>query len=757
LWNGILTEVYYPTVDRPQLRDLQYLMTDGESFFHEEKRNLKSSFQCLSDHAPGYYVRNSDDEGRYAIEKQIIANPHLSCILQHTRLTGEKSFLSGLKMYVLCAPHLEVGGYGNSGSVVDVAGRKLLVAERHGTWLALAATVPFSRVSCGYVGTSDGWTDLAHNFQMDWEFHQAPDGNIALTGELDLTETHEFTLGLAFGRSQHAAISTLIQSLSTPFAEHREQFAAQWERSCAAILRLGKGSGDGGCLYRMSFALLRAHEDKSYPGAFIASLAIPWGEVTGDENQGGYHVVWTRDMVNSATAMLAAGDSVTPLRALIFLNVSQQADGGFSQNFWINGEPYWRGVQLDETAFPILLAWRLWREKALQDFDPYPMVLRAAGYLVRHGPVTPQERWEEVSGYSPSTLASNIAALVCAASCARQRGDNATAAYLEEYADFLESHVEDWTVTTDGTLLAGVSRHYIRILPARPDNHVPDEDPNRTDITIANLPPDATSVFPAKEIVDAGFLELVRYGIRAADDPVIVDSLRVVDSVLKVTTPSGPCWHRYNHDGYGQREDGSAFQGWGRGGVWPLLTGERGHYEFAAGHDPTPFIRTMEGLASSGGLLPEQSWDLPDRPEVFMHFGRPTGSAMPLMWAHAEYVKLLRSINDGKVFDLIPDVAERYLAKRGNVPRMEVWKHIRQVQSVDPGGVLRIQATNAFSLRWSGDDWQTLENTISGSTALGVEFVDIPVPATSTIRFTFLWTTTGTWEGRDYQVSVKSQ
>ena len=390
-------------------------------------------------------------------------------------LTGDELFISGLRLYALCAPHLEVGGWGNSGYVARVAGRTILIAERKGTWLALAATVPFSRVSCGYVGRSDGWTDLAGNFQMDWEFDHAPDGNIALTGELDLTGTREFTLGLAFGNSQHHAVSTLFQALSTPFAEHCKRFAEQWERSSAGILPLEKASGDGGNLYRASFNLLRAHEDKSYPGAFIASLSIPWGEAVGDEDQGGYHLVWTRDMVNSANAMLAAGDRTTPLRALIYLNVSQQENGGFAQNFWIDGEPYWRGVQLDEVAFPILLAWRLQRENALQDFDPYPMVLRAAAYLVRHGPLTPQERWEEVSGYSPSTLASNIAALICAACFARERGDDATAKYLEEYADFLECHVESWTVTTEGTLLPGVARHYLRILPERADNPTPEK------------------------------------------------------------------------------------------------------------------------------------------------------------------------------------------------------------------------------------------------------------------------------------------
>jgi glucoamylase len=756
LWNGIITEVYYPTVDRPQLRDLQYLITDGKSFFHDEKRNLVSTLEHLSDPGLGYRCTNSDPAGHYSIVKEIITDPHLACLLQHTKLTGNESFLSTLRLYALCAPHIEVGGWGNSGYMARVAGRTILMAERKGTWLAMAATAPFSRVSCGYVGTSDGWTDLAGNFHMDWEFDHAPDGNIALTGELDLTGTREFTLGLAFGHSQHHAVSTLFQALSTPFAEHAHRFAEQWERSSAGILPLEQASGDGGHLYRSSFNLLRAHEDKSYPGAFIASLSIPWGETVGDGDQGGYHLVWTRDMVNSANAMLAAGDRATPLRALIYLDVCQQENGGFAQNFWIDGEPYWRGIQLDEVAFPILLAWRLRRERALQDFDPYPMVLRAAAYLVRHGPVTPQERWEEVSGYSPSTLASNIAALICAAGFARERGDEATAAYLEDYADFLECHVESWTVTTEGTLLPGVPRHYLRILPERADNHDPEEDPNRGDITIANRPPGAQRVFPARDVVDAGFLELVRHGVRRPDDPLIVDSLKVVDAVLKVETPFGPCWRRYNHDGYGQRQDGGPFVGWGRGRAWPLLTGERGHYELAAGHDTRLFVRTMEGLASPTGLLPEQAWDGPDQPNVYMYCGRPTGSAMPLMWAHAEYIKLLRSVHDGKVSDLLVDVATRYLGERKNQPVFEVWKPMRQVRRVKRGHVLRIQVQAPFRLHWSGDDWQTVTDTLSASTSLGVDFVDIRILATqqAPIRFTFFWTNSHAWEGRDYLVSV---
>lgn len=757
MWNGIVTEVYYPTVDRPQLRDWQYLISDGTSFVHEEKRHLTPSCERLSDHALGYRCTNADPAGRYAIVKEIITAPHLPCVLQRTQLTGDDAFLSSLHLYALCAPHLEVGGWGNNGSVIEAVGHKILMAEKAGTWLALMATVPFARVSCGYVGHSDGWTDLADNFHMDWEFDHAPDGNIALTGELDLRGRREFTLGLAFGRTQHQALTTVFQALSLPFQDQLTRYTDQWHRAATHRRPLEHASSDEGRLYRGSVGVLLAHEDKSYPGAFIASLSIPWGDMKGDGDQGGYHLVWPRDMVHSASALLAAGHRETPLRALIYLASAQHQDGGFPQNFWIDGAPYWRGIQLDEVACSIVLAWRLKQHKALQDFDPYPMVIRAAAYLVRHGPVTQQERWEEVSGYSPSTLASNIAALIGAAGFIRDRGDDATATFLEEYADFLEAHLEAWTVTTEGSLVPGISRHYIRILPEAIDNAHPEEDPNRGELSIANRPPEAQRVFAARDIVDAGFIELVRYGIRPPHDPLIVDSLAVVDALLKVNTPFGPCWHRYNHDGYGQRDDGGPFVGWGTGRAWPLLTGERGHYELAAGRDATPFIRAMEGFASPTGLLPEQVWDKSDRPRHYLSCGRPTGSAMPLVWAHAEYIKLLRSVVDGNIFDLIPDVATRYLGARPDRRSLEVWKPNRQVRRVKRGETLRIQVPASFRLHWSTDEWRTVEETPSVATRLKIEFVDIPIRLTqrAPIRFTFFWTATDQWEGHDYAVAIE--
>jgi glucoamylase len=256
--------------------------------------------------------------------------------------------------------------------------------------------------------------------------------------------------------------------------------------------------------------------------------------------------------------------------------------------------------------------------------------------------------------------------------------------------------------------------------------------------------------------VDAGFLQLVRYGIRKSDDPLIVDTLRVVDAVLKVDTPFGPSWHRYNHDGYGQREDGGPFVGCGHGGAWPLLTGERGHYELAAGHDVKTYIRAMESLASPTGLLTEQVWPDPDRPQAHMSLGKPTGSAMPLMWAHAEYIKLLRSTSVGHVSDLIPEVAERYLGDRQGRQSYEVWKFTRQARSVRRGYVLRIQAQASFRLHWSNDEWRTVKDTSSSGTRLGVEFADVPIPEVqqAPIRFTFFRTAGKHWEGRDFMVSI---
>lgn len=753
---GTVNEVSFPTIDRPQIRDMQFLITDGETFFHDGRRHANHQVESVAPHALGYRMTTRCPEGRYTLTREIISDPHRPCLLMRVRLDAPDDILHKLQLYVLLAPHLDVGGWGNNGNVAITPHGKVLTANKNGIWLALQGTTPFTRTSCGYVGSTDGWQDLASDFRMDWHFDSVTDGNIALTGQLDLSATNEFTMVLSFGYSLHQALVALSQSLSQPFEDHRRRFIEQWSRAadhlrCEPVPK----TGDDGNLYRVSHCLILAHEDKIYDGATIASLSTPWGEAMSDDDLGGYHLVWTRDMCNSATGLMAAGHTTPPLRALIYLACSQCPDGGFYQNFWISGEPYWRGVQLDEVSFPIMLAWRLHEAGALDGFDPWPMVRSAAGYVIEHGPATMQERWEENGGYSPSTLASNIAGLVCAACFAREHRDETTARFLEDYADFLESHVDRWTVTTEGDLVPGIRRHFIRIHPVAPGDPHADEDPNHGWIELRNQPPNVSARYPAKNIVDAGFLELVRYGIRAPGSELIENSLRVIDATLRVDTPYGPCWHRYNNDGYGQKLDGGPFQGWGHGHAWPLLTGERGHYELAAGRSPLPYIHAMEKFATPTALLPEQVWDQPDIPQSLLFFGRETGAAMPLVWAHAEYIKLVRSAADGRVFDLLPKVAERYLSNKKREP-IEIWKFNRQPRVIPAGTLLRIIARAPFCLHWTANEWRATSDTNSTHTCVGQDYVDISVGADqkAPIRFTFYWMDAGRWEGRDYQVAI---
>ena len=767
LAHGIVTEIYYPTIDTPQMRDLQYLVSDGETFFHDERRDTISKTELIDPGALGFRVTNSDPDGRYTIEKQIIGDPHLNCLLVHTKFIVAPAWQGRLHLYLLLAPHLDIGGYHNNGAVISARGRRFLMAWRDDFYLTVATTAGPGKLSVGYVGTSDGWTDLAHNFKMDWEYDSAPDGNIALTGEVDLSRTTEFTLGVAFGRSPHNAGSNLFQSLATPFEDSLKSFLEQWHRTRKRLAVIdmahGKISAEASALFARSVNLLLAHEDKVYPGAMIASMSIPWGEDKGDDELGGYHLVWTRDMAQGASALLAAGDTITPLRALIYLTMTQREDGGFYQNFWIDGRPYWSGVQLDEVSFPIIGIWRLWESSSPEDYGrftaifPASSIFRACGYLIREGPTTPEERWEENGGYSPSTLAANIAALICAAEMMEAHGDKHTAEFVRTYADFLESHVEKWTVTNQGSLVPGIKRHYIRINPASQAQCGPeDEDPDCGVITLANQKPGDRAQYPANQIVDAGFLELVRFGVRRPGDPLIEDSLKVIDALLKVDTPYGPCWKRYNHDGYGQRADGTSYRNWGVGHAWPLLMLERATYELAAGRDISVYLKAAEGFSSGVGLFPEQVWDAPDIPEHHMFFGKATGAAIPLMWAHAEYVKLLRSMVDNKIFDRIDAVATRYCNDKPR-PVIEVWKMNRQVRSVPAGGLLRILAQAPFVLHWSSDEWQTVRDTKSTPTALGIEYADVSVEASQNapVRFTFHWPTENRWEGKNYTVEVE--
>jgi glucoamylase len=765
--HGILNELYNPTIDRPQMRDMEFLITDGESFAHEEKRNLLHSFEYIHPDALGVRYTNSDPEGRYKLIKEIICDPHHSVVLQRVHLAADEALLSRLKVYALLAPRLGGRGWGNTGRAIDIAGHKMLLASHEGNSLVMAASCGFSRVSCGFVGASDGWHDLMDNFQMDWEYGSATNGNIALFGELQLSECptesscRVFTVAIGIGGSNHTSLSKTLSALATPYDESLERFLHQWERVKSPDWLAAK-SRDGGRLMRTSQEMLLAHEDKTYSGAFIASASIPWGQAHGDDDQGGYHLVWTRDMVQTATALLASGRAETARRALVYLACTQKPDGGFAQNFWIDGRPYWNGVQLDEVAFPIILAWRLWKENALGEMDIFPFVERAAGFLVRNAPITNQERWEENAGYSPSTLAAVIGGLICAAEISHSREDEELAQFLYEFADWIEGHIEDWTVTNAGVLLPEVKRHYMRIRPPEQDAAYVSEGSGEEKIQLNNRPPGTQTEFEAREIIDAGFLELVRYGVRAGDDPLIADSLRVVDAVLKRDLPQGPGWLRYNGDGYGQRPDSGPYRGWGQGRVWPLLTGERAHYELAAGHDASALIESYERLATVGHLLPEQVWDQQDLPERGLEKGKPAGSAVPLIWAHAEYLKLLRSSVDGRVFDRIEPVYQRYATPEGKArlrTPIEIYSLKRPIQRMKAGRTLRILNEERFEVEWSTDEWQTKQRTSArsfGDLGFSADLETSASQSGSRILWTLEWVEKNQWLGRNVEIQLET-
>jgi glucoamylase len=383
---------------------------------------------------------------------------------------------------------------------------------------------------------------------------------------------------------------------------------------------------------------------------------------------------------------------------------------------------------LDEVAFPVMLAWRLWKANGLDAMFVFHFVERAAV----------------------------IAGLICAAEIVRAHDSTELAVFLEEYADWIEGHLEDWTVTNNGVLDPEIKRHYMRIRPPECGEAYAHESCGKELIRLENRPPGTRVEFEAREIVDAGFLELVRYGVRRADDPLIVDSLKVVDAVLKRELPQGPGWLRYNGDGYGQRPDGGPYQGWGQGRVWPLLTGERAHYELAAGKEIGDLIRTYEGFATAGQLLPEQVWDEADRPGCRLWKGQPAGSAVPLVWAHAEYLKLLRSAVDGKVFDRIDPVYERYSEKKGlRRGKLEISSKRRPIRRIEAGKTLRILDERQFDVVWSADGWQTTHITPSRSLGSAGYSADIAAGAEGgALEWTLHWPDDDSWLGYNVEVKV---
>jgi glucoamylase len=760
LSHGILNEVYFPRVDQACTRDLGLLVTDGKDFFSEEKRHCTFENKPFEPGIPAFELINTEIGGRYRIRKEVFTDPYRNVVLQKVRFEPLQGQLSDYHLYALLSPHLANCGYHNTGWVGDYKGVRMFFAEYAGTALALGCSAPWKKMSVGFVGFSDGWQDLSDHFQMEWEYQRAENGNLACTGEIDLAACNgEFVLVLGFGAIWTEAGQQARSSLLEDYNELRWHYVFHWKNWQNTLLKLDE-PGRPYDLYRASAAVLRTHESKDFMGGIIASLSIPWGFDKGDEDLGGYHLVWPRDLVETAGALLAAGAANDAVRVLRYLECTQEAAGNWAQNLWLDGRPYWSGVQMDETALPVLLLDLLRREAApgLGKLERWwPMVRNAASFILRNGPVTQQDRWEEDAGYSPFTLAAEISALLAAADIAELTGHADAAATLRDTADAWNDNIERWIYAMGGDLArqVGVEGYYVRIAPPDSDGAA---SPTQGFVPIKNRPP-GENTEQASHLVSPDSLALVRFGLRAPDDPRILNTVRVIDALLRVQLPHGPCWYRYNGDGYGEHKDGSPFDGTGIGRPWPLLAGERAHYELAAGRprEAEALLTMMENCTSGEGrLLPEQVWDADDIPALELFRGKPTGSACPLVWAHSEYVKLRRSLRDGKIFDQPPQTVQRYQVEKPT-RQFSGWRINNKPRSLPRNKKLRIKLLNPALVHWSLDGWKTSSDTDTRDTGLGIHILDLPtasLPAGSQVVFTFYWTQENRWEGKDYSVTV---
>jgi glucoamylase len=762
LSHGILNEVYFPRVDQACTRDLGLIVTNGRDFFSEEKRHCTFENRPFEPGIPAFELTNSCNGGRYRIHKEILTDPYRNVVLQRIRFEPLQAELSDYRLYALLSPHLANGGYGNTGWVGDYKGFPMFLAEHNGVTLSMASSAPWKKMSVGFVGVSDGWQDLSEHFEMKWEYTRAENGNIAFTGEIDLPACKgEFVLALGFGSIWSEAGQQVRSSLFEDYADIRQHYVSQWSAWQNTLLKLDDKPRQ--CdLYRASTAVLRTHESKDFLGGIIASLSIPWGFNKGDEDLGGYHLIWPRDLVETAGALLAAGAVTDAVRVLRYLEATQEAAGNWAQNLWLDGRPYWSGIQMDETAFPILLL-DLLRREAPDSLGKlgrwWPMVRNAASFILRNGPVTMQDRWEEDAGYSPFTLAVEISALLAAADIAELTGHAEQAPTMRDTADAWNDNVERWTYAT-GTDLArqlGVDGYYIRIAPPDSDGAA---SPTQGFVPIKNRPPGDDGE-RAYHIISPDALALVRFGLRAPDDPRILNTLRVVDALLSVELPQGPCWYRYNGDGYGEHKDGSAFDGTGIGRAWPLLAGERAHYALAGGHpdEAEALLTVMENsTVGHSRLLPEQVWDATDIPALELFRGKPSGSACPLVWAHSEYIKLRRSIRDGRVFDQPPQTVKRYLVDK-HKRQIFGWRFNNKTRAIPRGKILRLILLSPALVHWSIDGWKTAHDTDARDTGLGIHTLDLPtasLPVGGQAVFTFFWAEQHRWEGTDFKVTVEA-
>lgn len=674
LTQGVMTEVYYPDVTVANVHLLQFVVVDPKTKKVEtEQDDAIHQIKVTRPDSLTFQQINTAKSGAWKITKTYVTDPKNDSVLIDVKFEPKNK---DLNLFVYFDPSIGNAGMGDEGR--SVLGRFVAFKEkaRDKGASALAFSSKIDQMTNNLLGENDGLMQLRQFGKIETETERSFNGNIVQVARI--VDPSRFTAVLSFHKNSLSAGEIARVSLARGFEAARAEYEKEWADYVKTLPRVDEKYQ---AQFNMAAMQLKAHEDKANPGANIASMSVPWGgdKNANEPNVGGYHLVWSRDLYQVFTAFMAIGDKAAATRALDFLfKVQQKEDGSFPQNSWLDGRPFWGSLQMDEVAYPLIMAYQLGR------FDKETWekhVKKAADFIVKNGPSTPQERWEEESGYSPSTIAAEIAGLVCAAEIAKRNGDTASAELYLKTADEWEANLEKWTVTKTGP--HSKEPYYIRIA----QNGKPDAGEK---IELNN----GAGFFDEREIVDAGFLELVRLGIRPADDPIIVNSLKVIDKVIKVETPNGPAFYRYNHDGYGEMPDGRRWN-WdgkytGKGRLWVLLSGERGQYEIAqckvqeaetravASVQKTKCIENgfsrldnMLAFANDGLMLPEQVWDQKETPKNIdrqfipeLKFGEGTGSATPLAWSMAQFIRLATNLKAGKNLDMPDVVYERYVLKK---------------------------------------------------------------------------------------------
>jgi glucoamylase len=681
---GMLTEVFYPSPDRVQNIDMEFLVEDTARTAGpndaEEKLQTLQSVTLVDKRALVWQAATIANNGAWKITRTIFTDPSRPTLVERVVFQVLKSGMTvqNFNIYVLNHPGIENQGGNDNSRTLTNGNRIMLVASKpNSTSSALAVSVPWTtnetniEVSSGFVGVNDGWTDLfggVDDRTMNWQFDAAYGGNVAQMGWLDFGtnsgSSASFDLVLGFGTNEQMAMNNASATLASDLSLLQSTYIQQWNTYCQS---LNDQNGSADDQYYLAAMTLKSTQDKTN-GAMVAGLGVPWGTSNGDQDSGGYHLVWARDLFKFASALIAAGDTNSANMAVNFLfNTQMQtvtganpysSPGRFPQNTFDAGQPYWNATQMDEASMPIILAWKLNR------LDLWPKIKMAADFITNAGPGTQEERWEEMAGYSPSTIAAEIAGLVCAADFANRSSDTNDAAQYLQFADAWRNNVANWTFTTNG--FYGDNCYYIRI----DQNQQPNAN---VQLTFGN----GSGAHDPRAIVDGGFLELVRLGDMSPGNWTILETVPKYDSLLKQTIPGkGDAWFRYNDDGYGEHNDGTPYNGTGRGRLWPIFTAERGIYEISKsgnGADGQSYLAALKNFSSQAGFIPEQVWNIStnitgwetDTPTNNTP-GTATGSMRPLSWVMGEYINLMAAMKNGHN-DAPSVVVQRYASDQPQI------------------------------------------------------------------------------------------